>query len=191
MRLYLLLPFFLLSVVCYSQDRKYFTEFKPTAKVYGWPTWGCYYFTGKYHDSLAIELDIIKDTIADGMEYVSFELKHSKDKLVFWIGVKDSVIYTFKDNKLNKPVKVFDFNNKVAETKSVSLFPFTKTTNLSVRKSVYEEDVCEFIPEKEIMLGKLRLDNFSVSLRHGFIFMLTDAERQLGYSNYDEIDWDE
>lgn len=187
MRLYLLFSILVLSVVCHSQERKYFTKFTPTEYVYGIQTFGCGW--GKPTDSLKIELNILQTKVVNGMECTSFELKHNGDKAVFWIGIKDSVMYTFERNKLKKPVKMFDFKHDIGELKSILFFPFAKENEVAESFKVEGDRFFRIYDSrfKGIDLGGLKFYFFYISLKRGLFFEVKSPDHELTYSNLDEI----
>ncbi|MCR5861399.1 hypothetical protein LRS05_04200 [Flavobacterium sp. J372] len=187
MRLYLLFSILVLSVVCHSQERKYFTRFKPSEYVYGIQTFGCGW--GKPTDSLKIELNILQTKVVNGMECTSFELKHKGDKAVFWIGIKDSMMYTFERNKLKKPVKMFNFKHDIGELKSIPFFPFAKENEVAESFTIEGDKFFRIYDSrfKGLMLGGLKFYFFYISLKRGLFFEVTSPDHELTYSNLDEI----
>lgn len=187
MKLYLLAITFLIAAISHSQEQKYFTKFTPTEYVYGIQTFGCGW--GKPTDSLKIELNILQTKVVDGMECTRFELKHNGDKADFWIGIKDSVIYTFKRNKLEKPLKMFDFRHKFSELKNIPFFPFSKKNEVAESFTIEGDKFFRIYDSrfKGLMLGGLKFYFFYISLERGLFFSVKSPDYELTYSNLNDI----
>src|SRR5690606_27056610 len=103
--IYLFLTF---NKITYSQNSEtfsYFDDFTEKNFVYN------EYDT----DSIAISTKIVDRKLIYGFQCYNFEVQHNKEKVNFWIGVKDSVLYSFKKNNLKKPVILFDPNKPKKE----------------------------------------------------------------------------
>jgi len=187
MKLYLLLAILWLPAYCYSQEPKYFTQFKSTEYVYGLPSYSCYW--GPLNDSLKIEINILLTKVVKGMECTSFELKYNGEKAVFWLGIKDSAMYCFSKNKLNKPVEMFDFKRRITELENVSFFPFTGKARVNEHFFDivdYDRYFCVY-PDEGFMLGGLCFDNFYISLHRGFFFSAKSPDNKITYDSLEEL----
>lgn len=187
MRFYVLLPFLIFSIFCHSQEQKYFTKFKPTEYVYGLPAYGCYY--GKPTDSLKIGVNILKTKFVKGMECTMFQLEYKNEKITFWLGIKDSVLYAFDRNKLSKPLEMFDFRQKIKKLKDVPFLPFSK--NCSVTEPfddvVADDRYFSVFADDGLILGGLNFHNFYISLKRGFFFSVKSPDYELTYDSLEEI----
>lgn len=187
MRFYVLLPFLIFSIFCHSQERKYFTKFKPTEYVYGYYSHMNYY--GAPLDTLKIGVNILKTKFVKGMECTMFELKYKNEKVTFWLGIKDSVLYTFNRNNLSKPLKMFDFRHKIKELKGVPFLPFSNNCNVTAPFDdvVTDDRYFSVYADDGLMLGGLNFHNFYISLNRGFFFSVKSPDYELTYDSLEEI----
>lgn len=191
MRLRLLYTILLFSVICYSQERKYFTKFKPTEYVYGIPAYGCGW--GKPTDSLKVEISILNDTLIKGLECTLFEIKYKGEKLSFWIGIHDKTVYSFKKNQLDKPVKMFDFKQNKVSRKNIYIFPFSDTAIVNepyadVLKGDRLFSLTRDNYHSFLTMADLEFYSIEISLERGVFFEARKTtDHSLIYSNLDEI----
>ena len=189
-----------LFTVSALQAQDYFKNFEKVDYLTGDVAHGCSMGLIKY-DSLNISVDLTEKAIVKDIHAYRFTITNNeknaakRNQAHIWIGVKDSTLYSFKNNNLKKPVLLFSFK-KVLQTEEKVLFhPFGSAR-------LYEDLLPDSkIPTvegdryfsftfgyKEYMLFKgFYLEHIELSLNRGLFISILDEKGEFRYFSPLEI----